>query len=362
VGASAVSDRELRLLRLRSQGLLPGSGANSVAEATAGALVIQGQDVAAAALGLRSRTGLTEAEVRAQAGRRSLCRAWLMRNTIFLFATRDFAWMRPLLAERAMLAARRRLPQLGVDERRLRRVLRTLADRLERGPLPRREATEMIKAAGITRSDDGNALYWVVHCAALTGVLVVRPALERVQTFVVAPADKPLSREEGLGRLARRYLKAHGPAAPADLANWGKMKVGDARTAFEHAGRLREVETSQGPLAAIPGSLDPPESGEPVVRLLSAWDHWLLGWRDRALTVPEEVAKGARDPFDFLTRAATVDGVLFGLWRLERDGAKLTVVVEPFDRISRAVRAGLEQEATDIGRFYEADATLRVAG
>ena len=355
-----LSDRELRLLRLRSQGLLPGSAADSVAKATAAALVIQGQDVGAAALGLRARTSLTEAEVRAEARRRSLSRAWLMRNTIFLFASRDLAWMRPLLRERPRLQGTRRLGQLGVDDRRLRRVLRLLAERLDQGPIPRREATEIVKAAGITRADDGNAIYWVIHVAALDGVLAVRPALERVQTFVKAPADKPLPRPEALGRLARRYLAAHGPAAPADLARWGKIKVADARTGFEHAGRLTEVETSQGTLAAIPGSLDPPAADEPVVNLLAAWDHWLLGWRDRALTVPEAVAKGARDPFDYLTAGATADGVLFGLWRLERDRDRITVVVEPFGRIPRGVRAGLGRETGDIGRFYEAEARLRI--
>ena len=55
-----LSDRELRLLRLRAQRLLPGSEAKSVEDAARSCLTIQAQDPPAAALAVRARTkGLT---------------------------------------------------------------------------------------------------------------------------------------------------------------------------------------------------------------------------------------------------------------------------------------------------------------
>ena len=107
--AADLSDRELRLLRLRAQRLLPGSEAKSVTDAATAAFTIQAQDPPAAMLAVRARTrGLTLEQVREQASDGTAVRAWLMRNTIHLFASDDLAWMRPLLAERSLMQAHRR--------------------------------------------------------------------------------------------------------------------------------------------------------------------------------------------------------------------------------------------------------------
>ena len=96
-----ITDRELRLLRMRAQCLLPGSERESVAAARVGCARDQAQDVATGLLGVRARTtGLTAAK--AAQGAPGACRSWLMRNTLFLFAERDLAWMRPVLAERPL--------------------------------------------------------------------------------------------------------------------------------------------------------------------------------------------------------------------------------------------------------------------
>ncbi|MGZ5331473.1 MAG: DNA glycosylase AlkZ-like family protein [Solirubrobacterales bacterium] len=351
-----ISDRELRLLRMRAQCLLPASERESVAAATSAALAIQAQDVATGLLGVRARTtGMTAAKA---ARARGACRSWLMRNTLFLFAERDLAWMRPVLAERPLTPAIRRLGQVGLPPDEVDRLMGVLADRVAAGPLPREEARALLLAEVGDPGENNARIYWTFHAAALRGVIAVRPPLEQKQTFVPAPPDERLGREEALGRLARRFLKGHGPATPDDLAYWAKIPKGVAREAWEHAGRTTEVLTGRGLMTALPGRADPPAASEPVVTLLGAWDHWLLSWADRTLTIPA----GQTDIWLVAGRpSAFADGHAFGTWRMERGRGGLTVIVEPFGRLPRSLRPGLEREAADLGRFFEADAELRIA-
>ena len=137
LAAAELSDRELRLLRLRAQRLLPGSEAESVADAAGAAFTIQAQDPPAAALGGPSQDAWPDAGGRAgTGGGRDHVRAWLMRNTIHMFATADLGWMRPLLAERPLMQAHRRFEQLGVSSEEQERLLGLLRERVGQGPLP----------------------------------------------------------------------------------------------------------------------------------------------------------------------------------------------------------------------------------
>jgi hypothetical protein len=356
VRSAEISDRELRLMRMRSQRLLPGTGEKSVAAAAAATLAIQAQDVTTGWLGVRARTtGLTAAKARVARG---ACRSWLMRNTLFLFADKELAWLRPTLAERPLVPALRRLGQVGMPEKEVDRVLGLLSDRLADGPLPRKEARQLLLDSGIEPGENNARIYWSFHVAALRGLFVIKPPLEKTQSFVTATPNEELDRAEALGRLGRLFLKGHGPAVPTDLAYWAKITKAVASEAFELAGRTSEVMTERGPMTALPSAVDPPPlDSDPVVRLLGSWDHWLLSWADRTLTVPESQADiwlASGRP------SAYADGFAFGTWKLERRPTRITVVVEPFDRLPRNVRPGLERETADLGRYFESEARLLI--
>jgi hypothetical protein len=358
--AAGLSDREVRLLRLRAQGLLPGHGFSTLEEAAGRCLGIQAQDVPTARFALRARTdGQTVSTVTARAESEPVCRSWLMRNTVHLFADEDLAWMRPLLAPTPMKQAERRLRQLGAWEQ-LPNALERLRRQLERGPLSRDETRKLLAASGIEQGEgqERNApFYWTFHAAALGGALVMRPALDTRSPFGAAPPDRA-GGEDDWGRLAHRYLKAYGPATVHDFAYWGKVKVSDARRAWERVENAVEVETSHGAMAALPGLLDPPDLPDPSIRLLGTWDNYMLGHKGRKLAVRD--GHGERLPLMSGFRCAIADGVVFAAWKLEREQGDVTVAVHPFGRLPKGAREGLEREAADIGRFLETDVRLRV--
>lgn len=354
--AAELTDRELRLLRMRSQGLLPDSERKTVAAAASASLAIQAQDVPTGLLGVRARTSGLTAERAARAG--GACRSWLMRNTLFLFAEKDLAWLRPLLADRPLTPALRRLGQEGMPESEVDRVVGLIADRVATGPAPRQEVRQALLDDGIEPGENNARVYWTFHAAALRGVFAIKPPLEQKQTFAATTPNQEIGRDEALGRLGRRYLEGHGPATSDDLAYWAKIPKAMAREAFERAGRLVEIAGPGGPMSALPTQAEPPPlPDEPVVRLLGTWDHWLLSWADRGPMLP----RSQHDVFLVSGRqSAYADGLAFGTWTMERKPGSVQVVVKPFDRVPRGARPGLEAEAADIGRFFGVEAALRV--
>lgn len=355
--AAELSDQEVRLLRLRAQGLLPGSERDSVEDVARGCLCLQAQDVQTARLALRARTrGLTAAQVEEQAAGTPVSRSWLMRNTVHLFADDDLAWMRPLLAPTPLRQAQRRLGQIGVADA-VPGALRALRRQLRSGPLTRDDARALLASVGIEPGENNQAFYWTAHAAALEGVLVMKPALDTKGPFTTAPPGGG-SGPGDWGRLARRYLESYGPATVRDFAYWAKITLADARRGWEQVDDAAEVMTERGPMFALPDRLDPPAADEPVVRLLGTWDNYMLGHKGRELAVTE--GHGEHLPLLSGFRCAIRDGLVFAAWKLERSKGSITVAVRPFARLPAGARSGLEREAEDLGGFLEAEATLRI--
>jgi winged helix DNA-binding protein len=262
-------------------------------------LAVQAQDLRAARLALRARAeGLTASAIDTALEQRALVIAWLNRGTLHLVAPDDHAWLLALTAPRQTAGNRRRLGQEGVSDDDADRAVAIIEAALaDAGPLTRAELGDRIAARGIRA--EGQALPHLLFRAALRGLIVVvgerRYALTR--DWLGAPPP-PVDRDAALADLGRRYLAAHAPAEPGDLAAWAGLSLRDARAALERA----------GPPAA-------PRDGEPIPpRLLGAYDPYLLGWKDRSFAVPAEHARLVHPGGGVVRAVATVDGRVVGSW------------------------------------------------
>jgi Winged helix DNA-binding domain len=92
---------------------------------------------------------------------------------------------------------------------------------------------------------------------------------------------------------------------------------------------------------------------KPAVRLLPAFDTYLLGYRRRDLAVPLPLQRRLQRGGGWLHPAVVINGRAVGAWSLRKSGGRGRVQVELFARISAAVRAGIETEVADIGRFLD---------
>jgi hypothetical protein len=88
---------------------------------------------------------------------------------------------------------------------------------------------------------------------------------------------------------------------------------------------------------------------QPVVRLLPAWDTYLLGYRDREPMLAGRHAKLVMTGGGWVKPIVTVDGRAVALWRTERRSARVKVEIEPFT----GERVELEQIARETARVEQ---------
>lgn len=319
---------------------------------------VQAQEPRAARLAFRARSrALTAADVdRARTEERSLLRAWCMRKTIHLIATEDAGWLLPLFSPAIIRWSRRRLAQLGLDGRAQQRALGILQRAVDRdGPLTRTELGERLERAGFDTAQEFKVHIWLL--ATLEGELCLGPdrggqtCLVRTEDWIGKP--QPRDRGESLAEIARRYLRAYGPADERDLARWAGLSLGDARIGF---GEIAAELEPAGELFTLGRAPRMPRT--PVVRLLGAFDNYNLGYVSRDFALPSEHLEQVVPGGGIIRPAITVDGRLVGTWASKRSGKRLSVTIEPFDELEPSIATALEAEVADLGRFEGLDATI----
>jgi uncharacterized protein YcaQ len=316
---------------------------------------VQAQEPNAAALSVRARTaGLDRAALdRALGEERSVVRTWAMRGTIHLVASDDARWLHDLLAPLAMPGQMRALDVLGVPDADRPRAVQTIRAALADGPLTRAKLCERLERAGIDTA--GQKAAHLPRLAALQGHVCFGPRRGAKDTYVLTddwlPATRRvLERDAALAELARRYVGAYGPADVRDLAAWSGLPVRDARRAFEAIGD--ELRETGGDLAILTRDaqrlLDASPPDPPLVRLLPAFDTYLLGYRDRSLAVPDEHARQVWPGGGIIRPTVVANGRAVGAWRLKRGGTRVRVEIEPFDA---AAAPDASAEVDDVRRF-----------
>lgn len=370
----SLSDNQVLLLRQRAQRLIPQQPAvvTGVAQVVKNLCGIQAQDATAAALSVRVRsTNLLNDDVeRARVQERSIIRTWGQRGTLHLLATEDLAWLLPLFGPVFIAGHQRRYAELGLDEDILARGIHAIhAVLANKEPLTRDELVEQLSLHGIRLT--GQARPYLISHAALKGLICFGPDRGTKPTYVLLSdwlgqvhQEQTLSRASALAELARHYLKAYGPATPEDLAAWSGLPTSMARTAWQHiADQLIEVEISGSPawiLRTCASWLDESPADAPVVRLLPAFDTYLLGYKKRDLLVPPQHARRVNAGGGLLNPTLLVNGRVVGTWKSKRQKNRLDVMLEPFDILSPEVQPGLQAEVTDVGRFLKVETTLQV--
>lgn len=327
---------------------------------------LQAQDARAGTLSFRPRTGGVTAEDVSQAradGR--IVRTWLMRGTLHFAAAEDVRWLLRLLGPRTIRRTARRREQLGLTEAAVSRGFDALRDRLADGPVARAELLDALGEAGLPVEGQGGI--HLLMRAALEGLVSFGPDADGQETFVLledwlgdAPDDEP---DDPLAALAHRYLLAYAPAAPEDFAAWSGQTLTDSRKAFERLGDLIPVQVAGGDAwlpAEYEGWLANAARAEAGVRLLPAYDTYLLGWQGRGAVLPAAFEKRIYPGGGTLHPAALAGGVVVARWRLRSAANAVTVEVEPFEPLTAAVERGLADEAADVGRFLGVEAELAV--
>ncbi|MCH0542029.1 AlkZ family DNA glycosylase [Streptomyces sp. MUM 203J] len=336
--------------------------AGEAREASAEAVVrrvfaVQAQDATAADLGIRVRgRDITAQAIRtAYEKERSIVRNWYMRGTLHTIPSDDARWVLQLLSPRILAATGRRYRQLGLDD-----DVRQRADHLIRrvlaahGPLTRAELTEHLTTLGIP--PDGQAPFHLVRHAALTGILCHGPQRASEATYVLLDDWLPPTgrfRWEGdaaLAELARRYLAAYAPAALEDFAAWSGLPVTWARRAWKLLAESGVI-TEYGVLSMLAGRVEelPGPSETPDVRMLPAYDNYLIGYRTRELSVPALHQARVWPGGGLIQPTVIADGLAIATWN--RGSGSHSIRVNAFEPVPPQIEQGIDMEKKAVVGF-----------
>jgi hypothetical protein len=318
----------LRRARLGAQ-LLHQPRRRSAADVVRHLTGVQAQMLAAAELGLHVRSvGLTRARIdRARLRDRSIVRTWAMRGTLHLIAADDHGWLVPLLAEPGLANARRRLAQEKVSASQADRAVPLIGQMLaDHGPMTRPEIAARLARRRIPVQ--GQAIAHLVWMAAATGAIVYGPDRDGDPCYVstrdwLGAPHPARDRDDALRELAIRYLRAHGPAAPQDLAAWSGLGARDAERAWSS-----------------------------IADRLIPFPEYLLGWRDRSFALAPKRARSVNRGGGMIRPVLIVDGRVEATWRTVEQRPQL----EPFGRLTPSTRRRVAAESTGVERFLSQEA------
>jgi Winged helix DNA-binding domain len=310
---------------------------------------MQAQAPNAPYVGLWTRLdGFEAAELAADMTERRAVRIHVMRSTVHLVSARDCLGMRPLLQPmlaRAFASSQfaRDLNGLDVDA-----LLATGRALVEERPRTRVEVGRLFAE----RWPDRDPLSLSAALTYLVPMVQVPPrgvwggpAGQATWTTAEGWLGRPLGPGMSADDLFLRYLAAFGPATVQDARTWSGL-AGLPEAARRLRPRLRTFRDEAGrELFDLPDAPrpDPDTPGPP--RLLPEYDNLLLSHADRGRVIPD----GRRPPLPpgagGTGGTVLLDGVWRGTWRIERTPGRAVLAVEPFEPVTAADRAALEEEA-----------------
>lgn len=337
---------------------------------TAGEIVrflgaVQAQDYAGAKWAIAQRSkGLTAAEVEKEIDGGTVLRTHLLRPTWHFVAPEDIRWMLALTGSRVKAILKHHDRTLEIDETVLRRSRAVFTKVLRDGNyLTRAELAKALSKAGV-RSDGTQRLARLVMHSEQDGLICSGPRRGKQFTYALlderAPSAKHLNRDEALRELATRYFTTRGPATTDDFAWWSGLTKTDAKAGVRAAESALEHEVVGDRSYWFPPARAV-KLKSPFVRLLSNYDEYFIGHRDRSAIHAHLRSSGVeRIPSALFGHILTIDGQVVGEWERAITAKSAVVRVKPLTPLSKAAHRAIEAEVRRFAEFLETPVALRI--
>ena len=332
----------------------------------------QAQVMSFAELQIAVRVDCTPADIRdALWKRKSLVKTWLMRGTLHVARSTDLPVYTGVLGAYTLRNVNAWLKYLKLTEPQMNNLFQRIGDALDGTPVTRDELIAVVgrgqtaHVRQILKSGWGGLL----KPAARRGSLCFGPNRGQSVTFV-RPQKwlnewHELAPEDASAELARRYLRAYGPATRKDFSRWMGMFPGADRAAWSAIEKeLISVSIEGQPVQMLAADLRSLRSAaaDESVQLLPGFDPYLMGHATRDhLFDPVHRWKVSRVA-GWISPVVLVNGRVLGVWTHAVNKGKMRVEITPLTalkpRVIKQAGARAETIAAALGVTLDAVAVV----
>jgi len=352
--------------RLAQHGLAPRLPSQDIIQAVTRTGGIQSQVMSAAELALCTRVaGLSPHDVQSALWQEhSLVKTWAMRGTLHLLPVRDL----PLyVAARDWQHTGRwsnYFAEFSLTRAQQEAFLAAIPHVLEEGPLTRVQLADAVaKQTGVAHTRDfilSSSWGTPLKPSAYRGELCFGPGQGQNATFMNPKGWlgtwQPIEPELALQEIARRYLRAYGPATVEDFRFWWGCTKTQAKNLFQSMeDELEEVEVEGWRAFALRSTIPLLQSAEPIeqIHLLPLFDAYTIGVpRDCEPLLAPVYKRRVFNLQGWTFAVVLVNGSIQGLWHYTVQRTHTAVKVSLFSPATALIRSGIDTEAARLSDFF----------
>jgi len=237
------------------------------------------------------------------------------------------------------------------------RIVDEIGAALDGKPLTREELIAVVGKGKSERVREllGSGWGGMLKPAARSGRLCFGPNRGQSVTFV-RPQEwlkswADVDPDAGLAEMARRYLRAYGPATKSDFARWWGAWPGVGNAAWSALAReLTPVSVEGVRLDLLAADLEAMRGAkvESSIRLLPAFDPYILGHASRDHLFEREFAPRVSRTAGWISAVVLVDGMVAGTWTHTLAAKHLRITIEPFRKLASGVKTGIRLRAGEL--------------
>ena len=302
---------------------------------------------------------------------RSLIKTWAMRGTLHLLPSREFPVWQAALSTYDHFRKSYWLRYNKVTEKDMDRLIDSVAAALDNRLLTREELAKTVakdtrskKLGELVRGSWGSML----KPASFAGGLCFAPSVGQNVRFTNPHSwlakYKEKDPKKSLLEVTRRYLGAFGPAARDDLARWwtGVSPAQALKLIKELGSEVVPVDVGEERMWMLASDVDEMASSPKLkrsLRLLPAFDQFVVSVSRRADRImPGPFKAKIYRKSAWLSPVVLVNGRMDGIWKHEKKGSRLIVVIESFVEFPAWARKSVEKEASSLADFMELELDL----
>ncbi len=369
---TALKWHQVHAWRLSQHGLSPRFSSQDAVSAVTRTGGIQAQVMSAAELAVCTRVeGLSPHDVKAAIFQdHTLVKTWAMRGTLHLLSAKELPLYVAARDWQHNASWSNYFAEFGLSRAQQDAFLFAIPHVLEQGPMTRLQLADAVaKHTGAARVRDlilSSSWGSPLKPSAYRGELCFGPGQGKTVTFMNPRGWigkwQLIEPKLALQEIARRYLRAYGPATPDDFAFWWGCGKTPAKKLFQSIEEeLEEVEVEGWRAFALRAILPLIQSVEPAeqIHLLPLFDAYTIGVpRDCEPLLAQAHKRQVFNLQGWTFAVVLVNGSIQGVWHSTIRRSQTVIRVNLFSSSTASIRKGIEAEAERLSHLFEKEVLL----